>query len=314
MNKSAVSLVVALILAAVHVTEAQQTEQTRVIGILSLSATPTLRDEVFERRLRDLGWIEGKNVRIEYRRAPNQVEHLSTLAEELVRLNVDLIVAPSTPAVKAAKDATRTIPIVSISADPVGNGFVASLSRPGGNITGVSMMMPEVEGKRLELLRELLPKLSRVAYLAHGSDPSHRLFLKEAQDAGHRLGVRVQPLIVYGPDEFASAFSALRRDRVEALIIQPLFGNTLGLGPQLAELAAKDGLATISSADVFAEVGGLMVYAPDPLATYERVAYYVDRVLKGANPAELPVEQPVKFELVINLKTAKALVGQLTTL
>jgi putative ABC transport system substrate-binding protein len=307
MNKSAVALFAALMLAAVHAAEAQQTGKTRVIGILSLSAQPTLRDEVLERRLRDLGWIEGQNVRIEYRRAPNQVERLSTLAEELVRLPVDLIVAQSTPAVQAAKAATRTIPIVSISADPVGNGFVASLARPGGNITGVSMMNPELEGKQLELLREFLPRLSRVAYLAHGSDPSHRLFLQEAQGAGQRLGVRVQPLIVHGPEEFDSAFAAMRRARAEALIIQPLFGNTLGLGPQLAERAAQNGLATISSADVFADVGGLMVYAADPLATYERVAYYVDRVLKGTDPAELPVEQPIKFTLVINLKTAKRL-------
>lgn len=307
MNKSAVSLFAALILAAVHLAEAQQTEKTRVIGILSLSAKPTLRDEVFERRLRELGWVEGQNARIEYRRAPNQVERLSALAEELVRLKVDVIVAQSTPAVKAAKDATRTIPIVSISADPVGNGFVASLARPGGNITGVSMMMPELAGKGLEFLRELSPKLSRIAYLAHGKDPSHRLFLKEAQDAGQRLGMRVQPVIVQGPEEFESAFSAMKRERAGALIIQPLFGNTLGLGPQLAELAARNGLATISSADVFAEVGGLMVHAPDPLATYQLVATYVDRVLKGANPAELPVEQPLKFTLVINLKTAKRL-------
>jgi putative ABC transport system substrate-binding protein len=307
MNKSAVSLFAALMLAVVHPAEAQQPEKIKTIGILSLSAKPTLRDEVFERRLRELGWVEGQNARIEYRRALNQVARLSALAEELVRLKVDVIVAQSTPAVKAAKDATRTIPIVSISADPVGNGFVASLARPGGNITGVSMMMPELEGKRLELLRELSPKLSRVAYLAHGKDPSHRLFLKETQDAGQRLGMRVQPFIVQGPEEFESAFSAMKRERAGALIIQPLFGNTLGLGPQLAELAARNGLATISSADVFAEVGGLMVHAPDPLATYQLVATYVDRVLKGANPAELPLEQPRKFVLVINLKTAKRL-------
>jgi len=221
------------------VAEAQQTEKTRVIGILSLSAKPTLRDDVFQRRLRELGWVEGQTVRIEYRRAANKVEHLPALAEELVRLKVDLIVAQSTPAVQAAKNATRTIPIVSISADPVGNGFVASLARPGGNITGVSMIMPELTGKRLELLREISPKLSRVAFLAHGGDPSHKLFVKEAQDAGRNRAVRVQPLIVERPEEFESAFSAMKRERADALIIQPLFINTLGYGQQLGDLTAK---------------------------------------------------------------------------
>jgi len=167
------------------------------------------------------------------------------------------------------------------------------------------MMMPELTGKRLELLREISPKLSRVAFLAHGGDPSHKLFVKEAQDAGRSRAVRVQPLIVERPEAFESAFSAMKRERADALVIQPLFINTLGHGRQLADLAAKNALPTISDADVFAEVGGLMVYGPNPLATYERVATYVDRVLKGAKPAELPVEQPLKFELVINLETAK---------
>jgi putative ABC transport system substrate-binding protein len=305
--RSAGSLISIALLAIVHVAAAQPTDKPRVLGILSLSAEPTLRDEVFERRLRELGWIEGQNARFEYRRAANKIERLPALAEELVRLNVHVIVAQSTPAVKAAKDATRTIPIVSISADPVANGFVASLARPGGNITGVSMMMPELAGKGLELLREVAPKLSRVAYLAHGDDPSHRLFLKETGDAGRRLGVRVQPVIIRGPQEFDAAFAAMKRERAGALIVQPLFVNTMGLGPQLAELSAKNGLAAISSADVFADVGGLMVHAPDPLATYQRVATFVDQVLRGANPAELPIEQPQKFSLTINLKTAKRL-------
>lgn len=287
--------------------EAQQPEKMKVIGVLSLSAKPTLRDEVFERRLRELGWLQGKNLTIEYRRAANQVERLPALADELVKLKVDVIFAQATPAVKAAKDATQTIPIVSISADPVGNGFVASLARPGGNITGVSMMMPELDGKRLELLRELSPKLSRVAYLLHGKDPSHRLFLKAMQEAGRRLGIRIQPVIVQGAEEFDNAFSVMKREHAGAVIVQPLFSNTLGLGPQLAELAARNRLAAISSADDFADAGGLMAHAPDPLATYQLVAPYVDKVLRGASPAELPLQQPQKFVLVINLKTAKRL-------
>lgn len=279
-----------------------------MIGVLSLSAGPTLRDEVFERRLRELGWVAGRNIRIEHRRAANKIDRLPALADELVRLKVDLIVAQATPAVQAARNATRTIPIVSISADPVGNGFVASLARPGGNITGVSMMMPDLEGKHLELLKEISPRLARVAYLAHGNDPSHRIFVKHAQDAGHKLGLEIQPLVVTRLEEIDDAFfAAMKKARTDALIVQPLFVNTLGLGKQIAELAAKNGLPSISSADTFAEAGGLMHFGPDPLATYERVAFYADRVLKGANPAVTPLEQPQKFTLVINLRTAKRL-------
>ena len=294
-------------LAAPLSARAQQTEKIRVIGYLTPGAKPSLRDEVIQRGLRELGWLEGKNIRIEYRRGANSTERLSAMADELVRLKVDLIVALSTLAVVAAKNATRTIPIVSFSADPVGNRFVASLGRPGGNITGVSMMMPQLAGKRLELLRETLPKLQRVAILLHGDDPSHRILLKEAEDAGSSLGILIQPLVVRGADEFENAFVALRRDKADALIIQPVFIITLGFAPRLIELAAKIRLPIISDGDGFAEAGGLMFYGPDPVAIYERIAVYVDRVLKGAKPADLPVEQPTKFELVINLKTAKAL-------
>jgi putative tryptophan/tyrosine transport system substrate-binding protein len=293
------------LMAALQPASAQQ--KVRVIGILSLSAKPTLRDEVFERKLRELGWVDGRNVRIEHQRAANQVGRLPALAQELVRRKVDVIVAQATPAVQAAKGATRTIPIVSLSADPVGNGFVASLSRPGGNITGVSMMMPDLEGKHLELLKEISPKLARVAYLGHRNDPAHRLFVKHAQEGGSRLGIQVQALIVERAEDIDGAFEAMKKERAEALIVQPLFANTLGLGPRIAELAARGRLPTISSADVFADVGGLMVFGPDPTATYERIAFYVDRVLKGGNPAEMPLEQPQTFTLILNLKTAKQL-------
>jgi putative ABC transport system substrate-binding protein len=284
-----------------------QAQKVRVIGVLTLSAKPGVREEVFQKRLRELGWVEGKNIRIEYRRAANQVERLPALAEELVKLKADLIIAFATPAVAAAKEATRTIPIVSMSADPVGNGFVASLARPGGNITGVSMMMPALTGKQLELFREISPKLSRIAYLAHGSDPSHKLFLKETEDAARSLGIRVQPLIVTKPEEIENAFAALSRERAEALIVQPLFVNTMGLGQRIADLAMKNRLPSISQGDVYPDAGGLMYFGPDPLATYLLVANYADRVLKGANPADLPMEQPQKFQLSINMKTAKAL-------
>jgi len=308
MNKSVVSFLVALTLAPPGLAEAQQTEKMRVIGYLSPADGPTVATEVFKRGLRELGWIEGQNLKIEYRWAANKADRLPALAEELVRLNVDLIVGQSTPAVQAAKTATTTIPIVmGAAADAEGSGFVASLARPGGNITGVSMMMSELAGKRLELLRELVPRLSRVAYLAFGPDPAHKLFLKQTQEAGRSLKVRVQPVVVGGPEEFQSAFSAMRKERADALVVQPLFSNTLGLGPQVAELAATHRLPTISDGNGFAEAGGLLYYGPDVLAILGRIAGYVDRILKGAKPAELPVEQPRTFQLVINLKTAKRL-------
>ena len=287
--------------------EAQQPEKLRVIGFLTPAAKPSLRDAVFQKGLRDLGWIEGKNIRIEYRRAANSTEHLSAMAEELVRLKVELIVALSTPAVVAAKGATQAVPVVTISADPVGNRFIASLARPGGNITGISMMMPQLAGKRLQLLKEMVPGLTRVAFLLYGKDPSHLIFAKEAQDAGRALGIQLQPVVVNGLGEFEAAFASMKKEKADALIVQPLFVNTLGTAPRLVELAAKIRLPITSDGDGFAEAGGLLFYGPDPVAIYERIAVYVDRVLKGAKPADLPVEQPTKFELVINLKTAKAL-------
>ena len=286
---------------------AQQPEKIRVIGYLTPAAKPSLRDEVFQTGMRELGWIEGKNIRIEYRRAANSTERLALMAEELVRLKVDLIVALSTPAVQAAKNATQTIPVVTISADPLGNRFVASLARPGGNITGLSMMMHQLTVKRLELLKEILPKLSRVAFLAYESDPSHTIFLKEAQDAGASLRIQIQPVVVKGAGDFESAFSAMKKEKADALDIQALFINVLGAGPQLVALAAKNRIPVTSGGDEFAEAGGIMFYGPDPLAVYKRIAVYVDLVLKGSKPADLPVEQPRTFQLVVNLKTAKTL-------
>ena len=286
---------------------AQPVEPLRVIGYLSPSATPSMRDEIFVAGLRELGWIEGKNIRIESRRSGNDLARLPALAEELVRLNVDLIVASSTPAVKAARDATRGIPVVSISADPLGNGFIASLGRPGGNITGISMMAPALTGKRLELLREILPKISKVAFLAHGSDPSHVLFIREAQEAGQTLGIRVDAQIVKNESELPQAFAAMKKQGAQALVVQPLFVNVLGLGPRIIELANRQRLPTVSDGDNFTELGGLLLYSPDPAAIYRRMAYYADRVLRGAKPADLPVEQPQTFAVTVNLKTAKEL-------
>jgi len=313
---TALSVLVALLFAVSFHAKAQQPKKMPRIGYLSLAAKPSerensldylfiARDEAFKQRMTDLGWVEGQNIAIEYRWAANKADHLSSLAEELVRTKVDIIVASATPAVNAAKNATKTIPIVMAAADPVGSGFVASLARPGGNITGVSLIMPELAGKRIELLREILPKLSRVAFLAYGPGPAQQLFVKEAQDATERLGMKFQPVVIGGPEEIEDAFSAMIRERVGALMVLPLFVGTLGQGGRIAELAIKNRLPTISDGFRFAEAGGLIYYGPDQLAMVRRVATYVDKILRGTKPAELPVEQPSKFEFVINLKTAK---------
>ena len=288
------------------VTYAQQPKVPR-IGYLALRASPSELDEAFKQGLHELGWIEGQNIVIEYRWAAGKADRLPALAEELVRLPVDLIVAWATPVVQAAKAATQSIPIVGLAADPVGTGLVASLARPGGNITGMSGIGPELAGKRLELLRTLLPTLSRVAFLAYEGDPAHRRFLQEAQDATARLGMQLQPLVIGSVEEIERAFVAVRSERAEALMVQPLFTGDLRQGQRIADLAVLHRLPTVSSQRGFAEAGGLLSYGVDPLASYRRCAIFADKILKGANPGDLPVEQPTTFKLVINLKTAKTL-------
>jgi putative ABC transport system substrate-binding protein len=278
-----------------------------VIGYLTLAAKPTVRDRIFVDSLRRLGWIEGRNLKIEYRRGGNDPDRLAALAGELVKAKPDLIVAQSTPAVLAAKNATQSIPLVTMSADPVGNKFVDNLARPAGNITGISMMMPQLAGKRLELLREIFPKLARVAFLAHGGDPAHRIFVREAEEAASHLGVHVQPVVVRSAADYESAFAAMKSEKADALIIQPLFINTLNDGPRLLQLAAQNRIPATSDGDGFAQAGGLLFYGPDPRPIYERLTVYVDRVLRGAKPGDLPIEQPEKFLLEVNLKTAKRL-------
>jgi putative ABC transport system substrate-binding protein len=286
---------------------AQPAESTKVVGILTPAGQATLRDKIFLEGLRELGWIEGKNLHIEYARDANGAKRLKTLADGLVKRKVDLIIAQSTPAVAAAKAATVSIPIVSISADPQANRFVASLAKPGGNITGISMMMPQLAGKRLELLRELLPKLSRVGFLGYGPDQSHKLFAHEAEEAGKRIGIDVRRYIVADVDGLADAFAQMKKDQVDALIVQPLFINQLNAGPAIVSLATASRLPTTSDGERFAEAGGLLFYGPDPTAIYKRLAVYADRVLRGAKPADMPMEQPETFLLRINLGTAQKL-------
>jgi len=276
------------------------------IGYLALRALAA-EDEAFKQGLRELGWMEGQNIVIEYRQADGQMERLPELAAELVHLQVDCIVTRSTAVVQAAKDATPSIPIVMVlAADPVGTGLVASLARPGGNITGMSGIAPELAGKRLEQLRDVLPTLSRVAFLAYGNDPAHRLFLQEAQDAAVRLSIQVQPVVIGSVEEIDRAFAAMRSARAEALLVQPVFTSVLGQTQRIADLAITYQLPT-SGPCALVEAGGLLCYGTDDLPMYRRAAVFVDKILKGAKPGDLPVEQPTKFELVINLKTAEAL-------
>jgi ABC-type uncharacterized transport system substrate-binding protein len=287
---------------------AQQTGKTYRIGFLWDGPT-VFPDaiEAFRRALRDLGYVEGRNIAIEYRWADGKPERMRELAEELVLLKVDVIVAPSSIYTDAAKQATSTIPIVFMShADPLGSDHVTSLSRPGGNITGLSLMMTETNVKSLELLKEAIPGLSRIAVIFDPATPSHGPGLKAVEVAGLSLALRVQPVPVRSSTEYESAFSAISRERADAVLVlsTPLF---IAEARRLAELAIKHKLPSIFGPKQHVEAGGLMSYSPDRSDLWRRGAIYVDKILRGVDPADLPVEQPTKFELVINLKTAKAL-------
>jgi putative ABC transport system substrate-binding protein len=279
------------------------------IGILTARGpgplTP-LRDMLRE-DLRELGLIEGKNLAFEGRYAENDLDRLPALAAELVSLEVDLIIAVGTLAPLAAKRATVTIPIVMAAAgDPVGSGLIASLARPGGNVTGTSLMAPDLGGKRLELVKELLPEISRVAVLWNAANPYSALVFKATVGAAWTLAIEVQSLEVRGPADFDGAFEAATGQHIGALIAveDPLTNDHRH---KIAEFAAGKRLPMIAGLRMFAEAGGLMSYGADVSDTFRRSVAYVAKILKGAKPSDLPVEQPTKFELVINLKTAKAL-------
>jgi putative tryptophan/tyrosine transport system substrate-binding protein len=257
--------------------------------------------------LRELGWVEGKNVTFESRHADNRLERLPALAAEVVRINVDVIVGIGTLAPLAAKRATSTIPIVMGAAgDPLGSGLVASLARPGGNVTGMSLMAPDLGGKRLELLKELLPRLARVAVLWNAANPYSAIVFKETQAAAPTLGIDVQSLEVRNPEDLDGAFEAARQQHPDALVSveDPFTGS---YRKRIANFAIADRLPSLYGLREDVEAGGLMSYGANLADLYRRAAGYVDKIFKGAKPAELPVQQPTKFELVINLKTAKAL-------
>ena len=296
----------AIIFALCLPAEAQQPKVPR-IGFL-FGASPSAnagRIEAFRQGLRELGYIEGKNVITEVRYAEGKLDRLPALAAELVRLNVDLIVTVGPAVTRPVKEATNTIPIVMVfDSDPVGSGFVASLARPGGNITGLSSLSPELTGKRLELLKETVPKLLRVAVLGNPGNTATALNFKEAEVAARAYGLQVQSLEVRGPNDLDSAFSTMIKGRADALL--PLGDSVVVFHRErIVNFAAKNRLPSMHGDKAWVEAGGLMSYGPDILDNFRRAATYVDKILKGTKPADLPVEQPTKFEFVINLKTAK---------
>ena len=304
-------LVLALLLAPVAA-QAQQPGKVHRIGILVSVAPedpvvhPNL--EVFRQGLREHGYVEGQNVTFEYRYARGKPDLFPELAADLVRISVDVIVVGPGPAALAARKATTTIPIVFATVvDPVAAGLVASLARPGGNVTGLSWFAgPEIAGKALELLKEAAPKVTRVALLWNPANPSHPVFLKEAEVAARALGLRLQVFEARAADALEGAFSAMSRERTGALFVlvdAMFFANRT----RIADLAANHRLPAIYGLREHVDAGGLMAYAPRLADNYRRAGIYVGKILKGAKPADLPVEQPTKFELVINLKTARAL-------
>jgi putative tryptophan/tyrosine transport system substrate-binding protein len=287
------------------VARAQQFAKIPRLGVLVALSAPHPFTEAFRSGLRNLGYIEGNNIVIEWRYADAQFSRALQLAAELVQLQVDVIAAYHTPAVKAAMNATKTIPIVMAPAGaPLEMGLVESLARPGGNVTGLSSMEAELGGKRLELLREIIPGLVRVAVLAVKTDPFTPPFMRDLETGAARVGLQLHPLMVDGPGEFEEAFAAMRARGDQALIVQP---NFLPQTPAIVALAAKHRLPISSSYSATTRAGGLISYSADHAAHFQRAATFVDKILKGAKPAELPVEQPTKFELVVNLKSARAL-------
>jgi putative tryptophan/tyrosine transport system substrate-binding protein len=303
---STVGVIVTLTLSLLTAPLAAQAQPAKVprIGVLGLIPRPERVLVPFREGLRERGYVEGQNILVEYRWvAAGQADRLNDLAVELVRLQVDLIVAVSTPASQAAQRATTAIPIVMLAGDPVGTGLVASLARPGGNITGISAMTADIGGKSLDLLRELLPTVTHVAALVHATDPFARLFLEHIQSAAQGVSVRIQPVVVRGAEEFDSAFAAMVTERAGAVIVQPSLATQ-----HAADLAVQHHLPAISPSMGSAEAGGLMSYLSNTADNFlSGIPRYVAKILKGAKPADLPVEQAMKFELVINLKTAKAL-------
>ena len=302
-------LVTTISLLSAALADAQQTGKLPRIGYLAPNpfSMTRMRTEAFLQGLRELGYVEGKNIVIEWRSADGQFDRLPALAAELVRRKVDVIVADASNATRVAKKATAEIPIVmAYDLDPVGEGFVASLSRPGGNITGLSSVAPEITGKQVELLKEIVPKLSRMAAFGESNNSANAKRLKEVEFVAAGLGIQVQYEDIKGGKDIDTAFHAARKGRVQAILV--LGGPILAAHREaLAQLAVKSRLPAAYSRQEYVDAGGLMTYGPSLTDLFRRAAVYVDKLLKGAKPADLPVEQPTRFELLVNLKTAREL-------
>jgi len=302
-------LLTAILLASFHRAEAQQPTQVPSIAYLSSGQgfVSSERRQAFRQGLRELGYVEEKNLIVEYRYAEGNSERLAALAAELVRLKIDVIVTSGPPGTRAAKKATTTVPIVMAhDPDPLGSGFIASLARPGGNITGLSSLVAQLGGKRLELLRELIPKLSRVAVLGTSTNPSNVQMATEIEVAARPIGIRIQFVDVQDSKEIEGGFRAATKAHAEALFV---LGNPVlnAHRTEVADLALKSRLPAVYGQPDLMAAGGLMFYGVSVNDLFRRAAIYVDKILKGAKPADLPVERPTKFELVINLNTAKQL-------
>jgi putative ABC transport system substrate-binding protein len=288
--------------------QAQQSVKVPRIGFLTGASLSSqfARNEAFRQTLREQGYVEGKNILIEWRSYEGKENLRPTLAAELVRLKVDVIVAGGSGDIRAAKEATSTIPIVMLAGgDAVASGFITSLARPGGNITGLSTLRPELSGKRLELLKETVPRLSRVAFIASPENLDYSQELKEIELAGSSFGLKVQRLDIRSPKDIETAFQAAIKGRAGAILFRVAGPYAASHRPQIAEFAAKSRLPVIYESAAYVEAGGLMSYGVDITDVARRAAVYVDKILKGRKPAELPVEQPTKFEFIINLKAAK---------
>jgi putative ABC transport system substrate-binding protein len=306
-RRTAIRRLATFFLTTASLAHAQQTKKVPLIGYLgfgSPSDSPA-RIEAFRQGLRELGYVEGKNIFIEWRHAEGNDDRLPSLAAELLRLKVEIIVTNGPYSTRAAKKATVTIPIVMASVgDPVGDGIVASLARPGGNITGLSTLAPELSGKRLEILKETVPKLSRVAVFGSSTNPNTAQILKEVELAAKVLKVKLQYFDVLGPKDIEPAFRAAVKGRAQAVL---MLGGSLfnSQRTQILELAVKSRLPVMHASQAIVEAGGLMSYGVNNLDLDRRAATFVDKILKGRTPADLPVEQPMKFEFIVNLKAAK---------
>jgi putative tryptophan/tyrosine transport system substrate-binding protein len=300
-----VYLLPALILATVHLAEAQQAKKVPRIGYIG-SSSASIGDEAFRQRLRDLGYIEGENIQVEYRFIEGQQDKVPNLIAELLELKVDVLVVTTLTSLRAAKQATKTIPIVmATNNDPVETGIVDSLARPGGNITGVTTLTRDLNGKRLELLTEVVPKLAHVGVLWDAKGPGPTMAFKEYEAAAHLLKIKLHSFELRAVNlDFERAFHAATKERVGAII--PIRSSVLISNmTRIADLATKNRLPSMNESSEFVEEGGLVSYSANDTEAYRRTAHYVDRILKGTKPADLPIEQPMKFEFVVNLKTAK---------